>query len=44
MVYRRYEGNNPGTSLSLNYRRDNRMPHLFNFLKVARNVARRPQS
>lgn len=43
VVYRRYEGTNPGTSLSLNYRRDNRMPHLFNFLKVARNVARRPQ-
>lgn len=44
VVYRRYEGNNPGTSLSLNYRRDNRMPHLFNFLKVARNIARRSQS
>jgi hypothetical protein len=25
----------------LNYRRDNRMPHLFNFLKVAREVTRR---
>jgi DNA-binding transcriptional LysR family regulator len=40
VVYRRYVGHNPGTGLSLNYRRDNRMPHLYNFLKVAQQVAR----
>jgi DNA-binding transcriptional LysR family regulator len=40
VVYRHYQGCNPGTSLSLNYRRDNRMPHLFNFLKVAQRFAR----
>ena len=39
--YRAYEGHNPGTALSLNYRRDNRMPHLFNFLKIAKDVTRR---
>jgi len=41
VAYRAYEGHNPGTALSLNYRRDNRMPHLFNFLKVAQEVVRR---
>lgn len=41
VAYRAYEGHNPGTALSLNYRRDNRMPHLFNFLKVAQDVMRR---
>ncbi|WP_349630082.1 LysR family transcriptional regulator [Bradyrhizobium tropiciagri] len=41
VAYRAYEGHNPGTALSLNYRRDNRMPHLFNFLKVAQDVVRR---
>lgn len=41
VAYRGYEGHNPGTALSLNYRRDNRMPHLFNFLKVAQAIARR---
>jgi len=40
VAYRSYEGRNPGTSLSLNYRRDNRMPHLFNFLKIAQTFAR----
>ncbi|MEH2549255.1 DNA-binding transcriptional LysR family regulator [Bradyrhizobium sp. AZCC 2262] len=35
-----YEGSNPGASLSLNYRRDNRMPHLFNFLKIAQKLIR----
>ncbi|WP_363318121.1 LysR family transcriptional regulator [Bradyrhizobium sp.] len=39
VTYRSYEGHNPGTSLSINYRRDNRMPHLFNFLKVAQAFA-----
>jgi DNA-binding transcriptional LysR family regulator len=41
VAYRSYDGNNPGTSLTLNYRRDNRMPQLFNFLKVARKITRR---
>jgi DNA-binding transcriptional LysR family regulator len=41
VIYRTYDGNNPGTSLSLNYRRDNRFPHLFNFLKIARTIIRR---
>lgn len=41
VAYRTYDGHNPGTSLSLNYRRDNRMPQLFNFLKVAQKVTRR---
>jgi DNA-binding transcriptional LysR family regulator len=40
VTYRPYVGNNPGTSLSLNYRRDNRMPHLQNFLKVALKMSR----
>ena len=41
VTYREYSGHNPGTSLSLNYRRDNRTPHLFNFLKMAKQFARR---
>ena len=40
VAYHSYEGFNPGTALSLNYRRDNRMAHLFNFLKIAQNLAR----
>ncbi len=40
VTYRTYEGTNPGASLSLNYRRDNRMPHLFNFLKIAQKITR----
>ncbi|WP_286161618.1 LysR family transcriptional regulator [Sinorhizobium sp. NFACC03] len=40
VVYRNFEGFNPGTKLSLNYRRDNRSPHLFGFLALARKVAR----
>lgn len=40
VTYRTYEGHNPGTSLSLNYRRDNRMPHVLNFLNTARALAR----
>jgi LysR family transcriptional regulator, benzoate and cis,cis-muconate-responsive activator of ben and cat genes len=41
VAYRTYVGHNPGTALSLNYRRDNRTPHLFNFLKVTQRFARR---
>ena len=40
VAYRGYVGHNPGTSLSLNYRRDNRAPHLFNFLKTAQHFVR----
>ncbi|MDL2401004.1 LysR family transcriptional regulator [Rhizobium mayense] len=40
VIYRHYEGCNPGTQLSLNYRRDNRSPHLFGFLTLARKIAR----
>lgn len=41
VTYRAYVGHNPGTSLSLNYRRDNRTPHLFNFVRCALAVGRR---
>jgi DNA-binding transcriptional LysR family regulator len=44
IVYRKYEGHNPGTELSLNYRRDNRSPHLFGFLELARKIARASHS
>jgi len=44
IAYRTYDGHNPGTSLSLNYRRDNRMPQLFNFLKVAQKITRRERA
>ncbi|MGB3815309.1 MAG: LysR substrate-binding domain-containing protein [Shinella sp.] len=40
VIYRNYRGHNPGTELSLNYRRDNRSPHLFGFLSLARNLHR----
>jgi DNA-binding transcriptional LysR family regulator len=38
--YRRYTGPNPGTALSVNYRLDNRSPHLKNFIDIARRYAR----
>lgn len=38
--YRRYAGPNPGTSLSVNYRRDNCSPQLMNFIEIARRYAR----
>lgn len=41
VAYRPLAGKNPGTSLSLNYRRDNRAQHLMNFLAVARKVMRK---
>jgi DNA-binding transcriptional LysR family regulator len=40
VVYREYVGPNPGTSLSVNYRIDNRSPQLWSFIKVARDYAR----
>lgn len=44
VAYRHYVGHNPGTELSLNYRRDNRSPHLFGFLGLARKIARADSS
>jgi DNA-binding transcriptional LysR family regulator len=38
VAYLPYEGFNPGTSLSLNYRLDNRGPHIQNFLRLARKL------
>ena len=38
VVYVPYEGFNPGTSLSLNYRIDNRGPHVLNFVRLARKT------
>lgn len=38
VIYRDFEGENPGTMLSLNYRRDNRAPHVFGFLALARKM------
>lgn len=43
VVFRDYEGPNPGTQLSVNHRLDNRSPQLWSFLEVARHVARRTQ-
>lgn len=40
VVYREYAGPNPGTSLSVNYRIDNRSPQLSSFVEVARDHAR----
>lgn len=40
VIYREFLGPNPGTSLSVNYRIDNRSPQLWSFLKVARDYAR----
>ena len=40
VIYRDFLGPNPGTSLSVNYRIDNRSPQLFGFIGVARECAR----
>ena len=37
VIYRDFLGPNPGTSLSVNYRIDNRSPQLLGFVRVARN-------
>lgn len=42
--FRDYLGPNPGTELSVNHRIDNRSPHLWSFLDVARRNARRSSS
>jgi LysR family transcriptional regulator, benzoate and cis,cis-muconate-responsive activator of ben and cat genes len=39
-IYRDFLGPNPGTSLSVNYRIDNRSPQLLGFIRVARDCAR----
>lgn len=36
-----YEGHNPGTDLSICYRRDNRAPHLHRFLELSRSLHKR---
>jgi DNA-binding transcriptional LysR family regulator len=41
VMYQEYVGPNPGTSLSVNYRTDNRSPQLWSFVRVARDYARR---
>lgn len=40
VVFRTYVGTNPGTALSLNFRRDNQTVHLLQFLKVAERTAK----
>ncbi len=40
VIYRDFLGPNPGTSLSVNYRIDNRSPQLLGFISVAREFAR----
>jgi hypothetical protein len=40
VIYRDFLGPNPGTSLSVNYRIDNRSPQLLGFVGVAREFAR----
>lgn len=35
VAFRNYVGENPGTALSLNFRRDNQTVHVLEFLKVA---------
>jgi LysR family transcriptional regulator, benzoate and cis,cis-muconate-responsive activator of ben and cat genes len=40
VIYRDFLGPNPGTSLSVNYRTDNRSPQLLAFISVARECAR----
>ena len=40
VIYRDFLGPNPGTSLSVNYRIDNRSPQLLGFVRVAREFAR----
>ena len=36
VVYRTYDGTNPGTALSVNARLDNRSPHIINFFEIAK--------
>ncbi len=38
VVFRTYTGKNPGTGLSLNFRRDNQTVHLLEFLKAAEKI------
>lgn len=41
VLFRPYEGFNPGTSLSINARGDNRSPHVMNFFELARKYTRK---
>ncbi|MBD9527701.1 MULTISPECIES: LysR substrate-binding domain-containing protein [Paracoccus] len=40
VVYRPYEGDNPGTALTIHARLDNRAPQVVNFLEITRKFAR----
>jgi len=40
VIYRPYDGPNPGTALSVNRRTDNRSPQLWSFVEVARRITR----
>jgi len=39
--YRKYVGNNPGTSLTVHARLDNRSPHVMNFFDIVRRYAKK---
>ncbi|HXH53140.1 MAG TPA: LysR substrate-binding domain-containing protein [Sphingomicrobium sp.] len=41
VFYRSYNGNNPGTSLSVHARRDNRSPHVINFFEIIRKYTQK---
>tara|TARA_R110002126_G_scaffold291744_1_gene456588 strand:- start:195265 stop:196164 length:900 start_codon:yes stop_codon:yes gene_type:complete len=41
VCYRKYVGNNPGTSLTVHARLDNRSPHVVNFLDIVKRYARK---
>jgi DNA-binding transcriptional LysR family regulator len=41
VFYRKYDGPNPGTSLSVHARLDNRGPHVINFLNIVQKYARK---
>ncbi|WP_134680308.1 LysR family transcriptional regulator [Paracoccus ravus] len=42
VIYRDYEGENPGTALTVHARLDNRAPQVVNFLEITRKFARNP--
>ncbi|MBT9385098.1 LysR family transcriptional regulator [Pseudooceanicola sp. CBS1P-1] len=42
VFFRPYEGHNPGTSLTIQARRDNRKPQVMNFFEVVRRFTRAP--
>jgi LysR family transcriptional regulator, benzoate and cis,cis-muconate-responsive activator of ben and cat genes len=44
VLFRAYKGHNPGTSLSINARLDNRSPHVMNFFDLARKFIRKNET